>query len=430
MTNARSYLLILLLSLLTLNATARQKISLKDVVRLDLSEIHGGFFSYGFKKVEVVREKSIWKSYQRKDSLTRTFLRDVSQKELVQLLRIVNATDTSIKTKQFNMRQQEMAIALDNLIKLNYLKDAGITSAQQMVFLKALRDKKRNELLLRKLLIPEMMDDRSRYKIEITMNSGENKLISALNFGTIYNLPWEIDGKVIFNPYLSRIYASLVGNKDFDKQFKEGLYTRMIMNIYRSEFRTPFSWANLQAQYPAAVSQLGGTLHMEYCGKNQYGWSAGFYSSLLPKYFTIRGRFKQPDTVLVQMKQIENRLVNLQQNKHYLFTYLQSDSSLRVRIAVSDIKNETDSAFLSELKISYKKILPVRFEDVTFMTASSPKGLLPVTRLETLVLLPDDMLIVIPIIQSGKKDGNAGYLYNGKGVLVETLANLEKLPYH
>jgi len=328
------------------------------------------------------------------------------------------------------MRQQEMAIALDNLIKLNYLKDAGITSAQQMVFLKALRDKKRNELLLRKLLIPEMMDDRSRYKIEITMNSGENKLISALNFGTIYNLPWEIDGKVIFNPYLSRIYASLVGNKDFDKQFKEGLYTRMIMNIYRSEFRTPFSWANLQAQYPAAVSQLGGTLHMEYCGKNQYGWSAGFYSSLLPKYFTIRGRFKQPDTVLVQMKQIENRLVNLQQNKHYLFTYLQSDSSLRVRIAVSDIKNETDSAFLSELKISYKKILPVRFEDVTFMTASSPKGLLPVTRLETLVLLPDDMLIVIPIIQSGKKDGNAGYLYNGKGVLVETLANLEKLPYH
>ena len=429
MTNARSYLLMLLFSLLTMSATARQKISLKDVVRLDLSEIHGGFFSHGFKKVEVVREKGIWKSYHLRDSLTRNFLKDVSEKELVQLIRIVNATDTSIRTKQFNMRHHEMAIALAKLIKLKYLKNAGITSAQQMVFLKALRNKKRNELLLRKLLIPEMMDDRSRYKIEITMNSGENKLISALNFGTIYNLPWEIDGKVIYNPYLSRIYASLVGNKDFDKQFKEGLYRRMIMNIYRSEFRTPFSWANLQTQYPVAVSQLGGTLHMEYCGKNQYGWSAGFRSSLLPKHFTISGRFKQPDTVLVHMKQLENRLVNLQQSNHYLFTYLQPDSSVRVRTVVSDIKNETDSAFFEELKIRYRKILPVRFEEVTFMTASSPKGLEPVTRLEALVLLPDNSLILVPIRQSGKKVGNTGYVYNEKGDLIETLANLQKLPY-
>lgn len=168
---------------------------------------------------------------------------------------------------------------------------------------------------------------------------------------------------------------------------------------------------------------------MEYCGKNQYGWSAGFRSSLLPKHFTISGRFKQPDTVLVHMKQLENRLVNLQQSNHYLFTYLQPDSSVRVRTVVSDIKNETDSAFFEELKIRYRKILPVRFEEVTFMTASSPKGLEPVTRLEALVLLPDNSLILVPIRQSGKKVGNTGYVYNEKGDLIETLANLQKLPY-
>lgn len=131
------------LMLVTLKVPARQNISLKEVTQIDLTTSPGGIsYPSDTKKFRVVNEKGIWKSYRLKDSLAKTFVKDISQKQIIQLLSIIKAKDTSIKIKQFNIKQQEMAIAFDSLLKTDFLKYAGIKSYQKAAFIAALGDKK------------------------------------------------------------------------------------------------------------------------------------------------------------------------------------------------------------------------------------------------------------------------------------------------
>lgn len=231
---------------MALNLIGRQDISLKQVVKLNLSERPGGLSSSDMvKKFVVVNEKGVWKSYQFKDSLTKTFIKIIPKEELVHLLKIINAKDTIIKMDQFNMQHQEMVVAFDSLIKRSPYKDEGLTSVQKAMFFEACLDKKQIETALRSILIPSKMDDKTQYKITITTKSGKEKVISAYSFVNIYNLPWNIDDKQVYNPNISRIFASLTGDEHFDKQFKGFLYKRLIIRIFWSKFRSAYLWRTL-----------------------------------------------------------------------------------------------------------------------------------------------------------------------------------------
>jgi hypothetical protein len=86
------------LPLIALKVSARQIISLKEVTEIYATTSLGGMpYPNDKKRFKIVNEKGIWKSYRLKDSLTKTFVKDITQKQIVQLLGIINAKDTSIK---------------------------------------------------------------------------------------------------------------------------------------------------------------------------------------------------------------------------------------------------------------------------------------------------------------------------------------------
>jgi len=244
MSKFRFFIFTCLFSLTALNVTARQHISLKQVVKLNLLE-GGGDMSNSVKEFEVVNEKGVWKSYQFKDSLTKTFIKDISQEELVHLLKIINIKDAIIKMDQFNIEHQEMVVAFDSLIKTSPYKEEGLTSAQKTAFTEAFLDKKQVEAALKKILVPSNMDHKTVYKIIITTKSGKAKIIAAYSFANIYNLPWNIDDQQVYNPNISRIFATLTGDEGFDKQYKTFLYEGLMRRIFWSKFRPAYLWRTL-----------------------------------------------------------------------------------------------------------------------------------------------------------------------------------------
>ena len=420
-------ILICLLLLATQNVIARQDISLKKIAKLNLSIVDGGLsYKSNIKKYVIVNEKGIWKSYQLKDSLTSVFVKDVAQKQLADLFKIINSKDTSIKSEQFNIRHQEMAVAFDSLIKTDFLNHDSITPQQKETFITALGDKKRIDLMLRKLLIPERMDDKTEYKISITMKSGKTKTISALSFAQIYNLPWNVDGKRLYNPNISRIFALLTGDKGFDKKYKGYMYYRLMLHIYGDEFRTPFVWANLKENFPEAVNRLGSTLLVARCLKTEYNWNARFSSSLLPNYVLIGGAFSKPDTFLPEIKYLENRLIKLKEQNHYLFKYLQHTPDLRAEAIVNEkYLTNNDPIVLVKLKAKYKKLIPLAFEQVTFIDVYKTIGVPRGTWVDKCILLPDGTLIVI---QCRRPEGilqSTALVYDVNGDLLETLTDLD-----
>lgn len=415
-----------LLSLLALEAMGRQNISLVEVARLNLTMISGGLSDGRHdKKYEVVNENGLWKSYQLKDSSTRIFIKDIQGKELEQLLSIINLKDTSIRMELFNIKHEEIALAFDSLINTKYYRYTSITPTQKTAFLDALKDKKRIERTLRQVIIPFAMDDKDEYKITITTKSRKTKSIAAYSF-TIYNLPWNIDGEKIYDPNISRIFASLSGDKHFDKQFKGFLYQSLMLRTFWDEFQTPFTWENLKKEFPSEVAKLRNTLHVNNCFKNEYGWGAELVSSLLPEQLLISTGFRRPDTIFPEIKRLEKRLVNLHQQNNYLFKYLVFNPKLRAEAIVTENNSEEDNdvIILNKIKAKYKKYPSLKFEQVTFidlyMVASVARG----TWADKWILLPDNSLIVIPYKRPGANQNHIGHVYNKKGELLETLTDL------
>lgn len=417
--------------LVTLRVAARQGISLKEVMQIDISTSPGGIsYPSDTKRFKVVNEKGIWKCYRLKDSLTKTFVKDISQKQIIRLLGIISAKDTSIKIKQFNIKQQEMAIAFDSLLKTDFLKYAGIKPYQKAAFIAALADKRRIESMLRKQLVPQNMDDKTQYIIEVTTKSGRTKRIEALSFANIYNLPWIIDGTEVYDPEISRIHASLSGEENFDSKYKGYMYDRLMLNIFRTEFRKPFAWAVLKEDFPAAVDKLGSTLHMIDCHKNHYGWGARFSSDVLPAQLSVGGGFNRPDTILPEMKRLETRLVNLHEQNNYLFKYLQAHPKFKAQAIVTENSRDDDMLpiALRKIKVKYQKLMPLRFEDVTFievvMKLVPDRGAVA----DMWILLPDDTLIVFSYKRpDGIQQSNAT-VYSKDGDQLETLTDLN-LPF-
>ncbi|MGY4385131.1 hypothetical protein ACVWYN_002167 [Pedobacter sp. UYP24] len=388
-----------LLSITTLNVIARQDISLNEVVKINLTITPGGTSSADdFKNYEVTLENNKWNSYKLKNSLPKTFIKEIDQNELNRLLHILNTKDTSIELSKFNLQPEEMEVAFDSLNKTDYLKYTKIRPYQKKLFLETFNDKKQAERILRQILVPFDMDDKTAYKITIETKSGKQKVISSDSFANIYNLPWSTDDKKLYDPEISRIFASLTGDIHFDQQYKGFLYQRLFLNLFWKEFRTSFSWANLKEDYPSATNSLGSTLQINYCFKNETGYGIQFSSSLLPKNIVIKGGFVRPDTILMKMKLLEQRLVSLQQQKHYIFKFLKRNPDLQFEAIVNEFtdNSEIGPMNLKILKTKYKKLLPYTYDQLTLLilhnSAIADQG----KYAEKWILLPDDTVIVIP----------------------------------
>lgn len=420
-----AWICLIFISLTPITVIGKENIALAEVSKLNLSERPGGVFSV-LRRFEVINENGVWKSYQLKDSVTRIFIKVIPAEKLLDLLTIINAKDTSIRVEQFNMQYQEMVSAFDTMSYMSFFSAAELRPYQKTFFKEALRDEKRIEQALRSVLLPTLMDDRSEYTIAITTKAGEAKVITAYSFVNIYNLPWEIDGVKVYDPNISRLFALLTDDDRFESRYKGFLYRRLLLQIYWSEFRTSFAWANLKEAFPLAVNNLGNTLYLTHCFKDTFGWRAMFSSSLLPEQVSIGGVFKYPDAIFSELKQLEERLVNLRKQNNYLFRYLRnhSDFQASVEITANPVSDDIEMVVFANLKKNHRKLIPFRFEQVRFIWVKRRTGAPGEILKDMWILLPSDKWIVLPFI-GPDESSNKAFVYSKKGNLLRTLTDLD-----
>lgn len=424
--------LVLLLSIImtwALNTSARQNIHLKHVSKVTLSIIRGGMSDgKSDKKYEVTYDNGKWKSLQILDSAKKVVVSEIDPQIISRLLKHFTTIDTSIYLEQFKLKDSEMALALDNLNREKYLKYVGITASQKAVILNALSDKKLQDSLLRRSLKPIMIDDRTEYKISITTTDGIVRSIVAMSFANIYNLPWNIEGKEVFNPDISRIFAILTGDNKLDQEYKGYLYQRMILDVFWSKFRAQFSLENLKKGYPVDFAAMTKTMQPETTSKNEYGWFIRLKSSRLIKQVLIVGRFNRPDTILMAIKQMEDRLIKLDHNDHFFFKYMRKNHDQSAFIMVTDLYHEDDEnlELLNRIKTLYKPIDVVPLHQVNFIetTKVNTEGQQDVST--KWILFPDDSIIYIPYEKDLYRHAAIAYVYDRNGKLLQKLTGLDK----
>lgn len=419
--------LFFILIIWSMNSSARQNINLKDVFKIALSITPGGMSDgKSDKKYEVSYEDGKWKSQQILDSSRRVVVSKIVPQTIERLLKYFSTTDTSIHSEQFELKDSEMAMALDSLNNEEYLKYIEITASQKAVMLHALSDKNLQDTLLRKSLIPIMLDDRTEYKISIITTKGIVRSIVAMSFANIYNLPWNINGRDIFDPGISRIFAILIGDNKFDEEYKRHLYRDMILDVFWNRFRTPFCLENLKRAHPVAYSALTTTMHPEAATRKKHGWYLRLKSSRLSSQISIFGRFKRPDSILFAMKQMEDRLSELNRYDHYFFKYLRINTDQTAYITVTDLYFDDDLnlEIYNRIKDLYKPInnIPLDQINIIDITKANIKGCQE--EYARWMLLPDDSIIFIAYDKEIYRNSSIAYVYDKNGNLLQKLTGL------
>jgi hypothetical protein len=410
------------------NASARQSIHLEDVLKITLSITPGGMSDgKDNKKYEVSYENGKWKSLQILDSSTKVIVSEINPQLISRLLRHISTMDTSIHLAQFELKDSEMASSLDSLNKDEFLKHVEITKDQKAVMLNALSDKNLQLTLLRKSLKPIMLDDRTAYQISITTTKGIVRSIVAMSFANIYNLPWNIEGKEIFNPDISRIFAMLTGDNKFDQDYKGYLYQRMILDVFY-KFRTQFCLENLERDHPEPYSAMTVTMHPEAATREKHGWYLRLKSSRLSSQISIVGRFKRPDTILGAMKQMEDRLIKFDHNGHYFFKYLRKNPDKSAFIIVTDFyyEDDTDLELFNRIKTLYKPMDVVPLNQINFIEITKANDQGRQDEFAKWMVLPDDSIIYIPYEKDHYRNAAIAYVYDKNGNLLQKLTGLDK----
>ncbi len=218
------------LSLIANKSFAQQTFALKDIAKIEMTNIGGGMSEWA-SSVEVVREGGSWKSYQtnliRKQVRTtsREFLKTVPEEQLNRLLALVAKGESVKNIEQFDISSAELISYIDSL-------DVALQPATKNVFVGLLQ----NEAVVKKsfdnVTEPFIMDDRTYYGINFLLKDGTTFTIEARSFGDLYYLPWQIGKAKSYDPAISIIFESLMGNDAFASTEKQRLNKRLVQDVY------------------------------------------------------------------------------------------------------------------------------------------------------------------------------------------------------
>ncbi|MGY4386315.1 hypothetical protein ACVWYN_003366 [Pedobacter sp. UYP24] len=422
MLNLRLILLFFIITVASATLSAQQDIALSDVLKVDVIKAPGGFFGdpQGYHKYEITNENGIWVSNKMLWPSGKTFFSNVSTEKINQLLSFMSATDTTIHIEQFKLNKADMELAFDSLNRKDSME---ITQKQRALFLKRF-SKVQSDSLTRRLLYPEGYSDRAGYFIRVTTKDGNMKTIQALS-GNFYDLPWKVAGKPIYNPEISRLFAELTGDKEYDKYAKTHLYHVLMRFLYWKEFMTGFTIENFKRDYPIDYKKLGNRLRITDASKSNRGWYFSLTSSKLPSQVTIGvGRFKRPDTILTAIKLLEERLIRLRQSNNYIFKYLKNNSKQLANAHVREFHYDDDNDYwiLKRIKPLYSPLASITPQQVTVIDIYS-KGVGRHKGDTMWLLLPDDSIISVPYESSfwPGSSGNTAYIYDKNGLLLKKL---------
>ncbi|TSJ44529.1 hypothetical protein FO440_10240 [Mucilaginibacter corticis] len=414
-----------------------QKIRLKDITKIELVEADPWWQSGGFRQSEIVFENNGWNCYQerlKKDSVDqkalrspekkvimiqirdsiRKFLRPISVKDLEQLLAYINKPDTEFKLKQFNVSTKQLAQWVDSLQvqaqsslkgyhdKQDSLK-ARIIPEQKAYFLKITQSKQAVSDAVLRCLHPFLDDDRSYYAMIFNYNDGHKDTVYAyVNSFHIYHLPWRIKNKQSYNPKLTELFESLIGNGDYAEKTKNILNWRIDNELFNQPVLTKASWDDYKQHHLSNYNTLNKTLTPALI----YDWRSGYLkSSALPFNIQIRFDFGWDDTLKTRgYNASEKEVTDLYHTGNFFFDYLKAHPTYIAMV------NDIGPKALEQAKVIYPDIAKFDYHEVKFINVyvNFYQGW-DFGRSAGWLLLPDGKMILLYCSDQLIKDGDKIY---------------------
>lgn len=368
------FFLFIVTSILRGEVCAAQKNELKDIKKIQLITRGGGLSNY-YKGIEVIKEGNGWNSYQIKliggynrltkrlyNDSSRTFIRNIPENMLNELLRLISKPDTVITLALFNLDQKQLVKYIDtNIITL---KPMIFKPVQKAAIIRALQSKDTLGKMLKRAVIPAfVMDDKNYYAIILTDKTNKSDTTYAYSFADPYYLPWIIKKAKSYNPQISLIYNFIIGNDNFAQQEKNQLYEHIDWWLYQTYFELKFNWDNLKTDQPEAYKLLGGTLTPTLFTSNKWGHTGFFKSSRLPPYIKISFGYMTDSTLAsIRYKKFEDTLVAIFKQKVFLFSYLGSRENCSVLISPGKM-GEAGKSYVKDIAKYYPEIKNINYKE-------------------------------------------------------------------
>ncbi|MFD2874319.1 hypothetical protein ACFS5N_17690 [Mucilaginibacter ximonensis] len=358
-----------------------QQVKLTDISKIELISSSPFWVGASLHVVEVLPEGKVWNSYQRaryfnypkpiRDSVRR-FLKVVPEKDIKQLLVYINHPDTAIKLKQFKIQAKALVGLIDTLkefarssLKTRHDKSdsltANLTARQKAYYIKMTTSKQAVNDATLKALRPLFNDDRSYYNMIFTYKDKHKDTVSAyVNDSHLYHLPWQIKNKNNYNPHLSELFETILGEEDFAKHEMDRLVFNIAFELNGRWVLTEALWEDYKTHYPFNYKNLSKTLEPAYFYSSRSGY---FKSSLLPFNLQLRFSFTLGDTLKTKLyNAVEEQMVNSYKKGNFFFDYLKHHST---SIAfVNSISQKT----VEGVKAIYPSITKYNYHDIKFIS--------------------------------------------------------------
>lgn len=414
-----------------------QKIKLKDITKIELVEAAPWWNEGGFRQSEVVFENNQWNSYQerlKKDSVDqkalrspekkvimiqirdsiRKFLKTIPVKDLEQLLTYINKPDTEYKLKQFNVSTKQLAQWIDTLqvqaqswLKLYHTKQDSLKASaiigKKAYFLKIIQSKQKVDDAVSRVLHPFLFGDVSYYAMIFNYKDDHKDTVYASVPGSnAYHLPWRIKNKQSYNPKLTELFESLIGNKDYPDEAKNSLAWSIDNELFNRWVLTKASWDDYEQHHVSNYNTLNKTLAPFYI----YDGRSGFLkSSLLPSNMQIRFDFAFADTLKTDIyNKSEKEMIELYNKGSFFFDYLKEHPTY-----IATVK-ETEPKIIEQIKTVYPDIVKFDYRDIKIINISANfYKRWAITKKSGWLLLPDGKVILIYCTEALLNDGDKIY---------------------
>lgn len=339
---------IVLSSVLSGQVCVAQKIELKDVAKIQLIQ-SGSWMAAYYRSVEVVSENGEWKSYQTRlysnagritkknvrDS-SRTFVRNVPDYELKQLLTYLSKPDTAIDYSRFHIKTEDLLRYVDSTIvylQKDYLgRNVYLNAFWRQEFIKLVKSKPLINNTLYEVLHPIDQSDRTWYYIIIANKSGKTDTITTDVVNEAYHLPWTIINKQSYNPDITRLFELMSGNYGFAQKQEHELYNTLTYEIYDKQIKPKMDWDKFKIEHPEAYAWVSKTLKpIDLTRYEPDGFSGSFTSSLLPPYMRISCSLSMETRIFTNnSNKLEQTLIAYYNKGGFLFDYVKNHPHTRM----------------------------------------------------------------------------------------------------
>jgi hypothetical protein len=393
-----------LFGLILISPTAfSQDIKLNDLVKIDLFSSGPWWAEPGMRWVEVIPEGKEWASYHLRSQQRPKLLRDSTRRliktipisDLKHLLDYVNKPDTMLNFEQFNVPIEQLKQFVDSLQnnaknglythdKLDSLL-INLTASQKAYFYKIIESKQAVKDAGLKAFHPFMDDDRSYYGMTFTYKDKHRDSVYAyVNSSHLYHLPWQIKNKQSYNPHLTNLFESIMGNEGFEKKEQGRLSHLVDRELFNRWVLTKILWDNYKANHLASYKQLSKTV-------TPVNHLIQFKSSRLP--FNIQFKLKYPgdDTLdTYGYNKSEKEMVDLYKRGGFFFDYLKAHPATIA--VIQDVISKT----IEQVAVTYPDIRKFDIHQIKsiYTSANFYQGL-DIYRISRWLMLPNGNMILL-----------------------------------